>query len=108
MTDRKETASPPLQKEIRNVLRKMITDFPELSPLLGSQRDADRINLAIPDEGAGPVGVPVEGGEYPEGDGSGKNRSEGSPASPGDAPKPRVQPDSSEKETGIPSGAIKA
>ena len=42
VAEEREAATRPLQKEIQNVLRSMIGDFPELSPLLGRQNSSEK------------------------------------------------------------------
>jgi|WetSurMetagenome_2_1015567.scaffolds.fasta_scaffold18309_2 hypothetical protein len=101
-TERKEAAARPLEKEIRNVLRRMIEDFPELSPLLGRLPGGDKTGGVIPDAGAQPIGTLVEGSGYLTGTSGGDGEGGGITAAPGADPEPRIQPDPAAREKGIP------
>ena len=101
-TERKETASRPLEKEIQNVLRKMIDDFPELSPLLGKQHGGAKTEGVIPDAEAQPIGILVEGSGNLSGGGGGESNGDGVPMIPGVNPEPRIQPDPAAREKGNP------
>ncbi len=101
--ERKETASRPLEKEIQNVLRKMITDFPELSPLLGRQHGVEKTTGVMPDASADPIGKLIAGSEYLAGEagGGGEKRGE-TPSAAGINPEPHIQPDPAVRERGSP------
>jgi len=101
-TERKEAASRPLEKEIQNILRRMIDDFPELSPLLGRQHGGEKTTGIIPDADAQPIGTLVEGSGYLAGTAGGGGDGAGIPTAPGANPEPRIQPDPAAREKGNP------
>lgn len=103
LTERKQEASRPLEKEIQNVLRKMIVDFPELSPLLGRQRGIEKLPGIVPDDDAGPIGSLIEDTERPAGESGGEGGDGGGTQAPESVDlEPDIHPDPQARERGSP------
>jgi hypothetical protein len=90
----------PLEKEIEQVLKNMLNDFPELSPLLGRKRGGEPAEGVIPDIDASPIGKTVEGVDVITGTLGGSGKGSGMEGLAGEMPGERIEPDSEKTELG--------
>jgi hypothetical protein len=90
----------PLEKEIEEVLRNMLNDFPELSPLLGRKRGGEPAEGVVPDITAPPIGKTAEGVDVITGTLGGSGKGSGIEGSAGGIPGQRIEPGPEKIELG--------
>ena len=90
----------PLEKEIEQVLRNMLNDFPELSPLFGRKRGGEPAEGVVPDINAPPIGKTAEGVDVITGTLGGSGQGSGIEGLAGGIPGQRIEPDPEKTELG--------
>ena len=98
--DHVEEEFRPLEKEIEQVLKNMLNDFPELSPLLGRKRGGESAEGVIPDSNAPAIGKTVEGVDVFTGTVGGSGKGSGIEGLAGGAPGQRIEPAPEQIEPG--------
>lgn len=90
----------PLRREIERVVSDLLTDFPELAPLLGRRDKGEPATGVIPDVSADPVGNTAQGIDAVTGTLGGNGTGSGIDIAAGEEPGDRIEPGSPGDERG--------
>lgn len=92
----------PLQKQIEEVLTKLLPEFPELNPLLGKRGRGSPVTGIIPDPNSLNIGQIVQGVDTMTGTRGGHTEGHGIEMAPGTLPGERIESSPNRTEPGLP------